>query len=649
MTRELPLALAPWRAWLGWFDAALAERLGDLVMRLDELAGPRPAPPRRGDDMPDGLGDLRTRGAYERLLATEWLLADEAPDEFLRRATAAEHLFLAHRQQAPVVDRSFVALFDAGPRQLGAPRLAHLAAWILLARRAELGGGRLRWGIWQRPGELHDAADARQLKSLLHARSWRRPDATDVGLWEDHLAAPAAGDGADANAPAPEVWWIGAGLPEGVTSSARQVLAVQPTLDGSALEVSLAAPAGAARRATLPLPPERAGVALLRGDFMPAPAPTAPRLGARHRPALTHPPVMNLQGSHVAVRAMEGSAMLVFSMPQAGQRHVATPRRHEFSSSRPLVAALLDGRQLGGVGLQGDWLHFWQVPGLAAEPRPPREAFEASADTARWLPMVSLVRPNTPRRTCLVDRQGRLLAWDSGRTAQPAAKGPRAAAPPKRARGLELDRGVLALQPLHPALAVYVAMDANGLWLRRLDAERTTTPAKEPLLAASTPPEKVFIGITTVGKHGRVVTAVAVQANRGKTERAWRLVSSTHSHVSVDTPSRAQVDEVYLKLGESVHGIVRPDPSQPHALVVLAPHRHALWLMTADGTRRPLQATLSPIERCIVDPVCGRIALLTQSRDLYVVDAAQPAPLLIVRGEAPLDGEDHDPPAEDEA
>ncbi len=31
-----------------------------------------------------------------------------------------------------------VALFDAGPAQLGEPRLAHLALFILLARRAEL-------------------------------------------------------------------------------------------------------------------------------------------------------------------------------------------------------------------------------------------------------------------------------------------------------------------------------------------------------------------------------------------------------------------------------------------------------------------------------------------------------------------------------
>src|ERR1700751_3916310 len=112
----LPRPLQPWQTWLGWFDAELAQQIGEMVRRLSDLLGTAPSVSRHGQQEPDGLGDLRSRGSYERLLATEWLLADELPEEFLRRAAASEHLFLAPRLRAARVERSVVALFDCRPR-----------------------------------------------------------------------------------------------------------------------------------------------------------------------------------------------------------------------------------------------------------------------------------------------------------------------------------------------------------------------------------------------------------------------------------------------------------------------------------------------------------------------------------------------------
>ena len=128
VTPDLPRPLQPWQAWLGWFDARLAQQLGDMVRRLSDLVGEAPTTARGGAPQPDGLGDLRSRGPYERLLASEWLLAEELPDEFLRRAVSSEHLFLTPRMRARRVERSLVAVFDCGPRALGAARLAHIAA-----------------------------------------------------------------------------------------------------------------------------------------------------------------------------------------------------------------------------------------------------------------------------------------------------------------------------------------------------------------------------------------------------------------------------------------------------------------------------------------------------------------------------------------
>src|SRR5205814_2319608 len=63
----------------------------------------------------DGLDGLARRGSYERLLLSEWLLLDEAPDEFLRRAAASEHAFLHLQRRQPGRTRRSIALLDAGP------------------------------------------------------------------------------------------------------------------------------------------------------------------------------------------------------------------------------------------------------------------------------------------------------------------------------------------------------------------------------------------------------------------------------------------------------------------------------------------------------------------------------------------------------
>ncbi len=202
---DLPLPLQPWRPWLGWFEPALADALGELVRRLSELVGPAPAAGGRGALEPDGLGDLRLRGPYERLLASEWLLAEELPDEFLRRAVATEHLFLAPQLRAMPSDRLVVAIFDAGPLQLGAPRLGHLAAWVLLARRAADLGGRLRWGVLQCPGELHDAENPAQLRELLKARRLAPVDDAHETGWRRSLAP---GPESPLGMAEVETWWV---------------------------------------------------------------------------------------------------------------------------------------------------------------------------------------------------------------------------------------------------------------------------------------------------------------------------------------------------------------------------------------------------------------------------------------------------------
>ena len=181
---ELPRALMPWTEWLDLFPAELVAPVGELIRRLDLAIGPLHAPGQPGQDEPNGFEGIARRGDYDRLLLSEWLLADEAPDEFLRRAIMNEHVFLQPARIAPGGARCSVALFDAGPNQLGAPRLAHLAALIVLARRAQARGAEFQWGILQAEERLLRPEVTRgNLSHLLKARSLREARDEDVAAW----------------------------------------------------------------------------------------------------------------------------------------------------------------------------------------------------------------------------------------------------------------------------------------------------------------------------------------------------------------------------------------------------------------------------------------------------------------------------------
>lgn len=249
--QDLPPELSPWTPWLSWFSPTLRAPLGELMLRLHTLMDMPSRNGHRGDQELAGLSDLRTRGTYERLLATEWLLAEELPDEFLRRAVNAEHLFLAPLRRVQPRSRLFVALFDAGPMQLGAPRLAHVASWLLLARRAAQAGGRLCWGVQQLPGSLHEAAQPSDLKTLLQSRTFDGLQPAHHRQWQAFV---------DEQAEKPqEVWLVGATSDEQYTGDDRLVATHRIGLsrmldpDENALRVKVRQ-GSTTREATLPLP-----------------------------------------------------------------------------------------------------------------------------------------------------------------------------------------------------------------------------------------------------------------------------------------------------------------------------------------------------------------------------------------------------------
>lgn len=234
----LPGALRPWAATLSTMDLDLATALGPLLEDLDEFINAATAThPHQGE--PDGFGGIGLKGEPERLLVSEWALAEHFPHEFLRRAATGELLYTTPEFTEPHRKGQAAVLVDAGPDQLGAARLVQLAALIVLQRREP---GLLLGVLGDEPGTWHPAG----MRRLLDARRTTRPDQADVERWADTVD---------------DLWVLG-----GPRLTARRCLttaesawdergatAVRVALNGFATELTL--------------PDRRHGVRLLRGNL----------------------------------------------------------------------------------------------------------------------------------------------------------------------------------------------------------------------------------------------------------------------------------------------------------------------------------------------------------------------------------------------
>lgn len=609
---HLPPELAPWTPWLSWFSPPLRAPLGELMLRLHSLIGTPSRNNQRGDQEPDGLADLRTRGAYERLLATEWLLAEELPDEFLRRAVNAEHLFLAPRRQAQPRSRLFVALFDAGPLQLGAPRLAHIASWMLLARRAAQAGGRLCWGVQQMPGRLHEAAQPSDLKALLQARTFD-------GLQSAHHRQWRAFIGEQAEKPQ-ELWLVGASSAEQYTGDDRLVATHRIGLsrmihaDTNALQV-MVHHGSATREATLPLPDPDVASHLLKGHFM-APSRTLVHDRASERIALKRP-LLSFNGGKAALHLLDGSGLLIVPIPalvaKAGVKkrslmhwpHGTEPLALSFANKQPTALHVAKGRDL---------LAVWNSP-LGVFARSPMEDFHAiPPGTGSSMPAASL-KASSMHQYLVVDRAARLLRWQRLSKDKSAVSFDR------------IDEQVLGLWQEDQQQALYVARYAGWFWVRRYHITGKSFINNYPLCAADG--DAVLFGGGTRWRIDVGACAVRIPGARGDGEQ-WRL------NVPLNKGRRQWGDgpngpgtmpfraiEVALPAGWSAIGVV-PEPVSEGGYVLIALDKVRKGLHAHDGQRGTLlYASPSRISSASVCPQSGVVAMLTEHREFIAFGAIE--------------------------
>lgn len=436
----LPRPLAPWARELSIFPPRIAGILGRLVQRVASAIDSIDFRPRRGLGEPDGFDGLDRRGAYERLLTSEWLLAEDLPEEFDRRLLAGELSFLKLARVEPVASRLSVALVDTGPSQLGAPRIAQLAALIALARRAAGAQAEFSWGVVQRwDAALQPSLTHESVRGLLEARDFREVSSQHLDEWRIRLAKFTGLE---------ETWFLGGERLKTVTAAPGVFhLQIEDVLEPGPRRVSIALHRASRTlvRLSLDLPEPADCVRLLRDPF----AVEAPRARQDRRFLPESNLVFDAAGVRLFARSADGGVVLY---PIPNPNAAMKPKRYPSPDGRRVAAVgfaqgLLD---LVTLSEEGTSLHRLHCRGSST-----RWDFEA----VPWLPPLETVW--TLRRCFWVSRsemtpEGLAIPFPPGRlTVLETAK-----------RALHsIDLQAVAVAPVRRRLVVIGRPPGNDRWL----------------------------------------------------------------------------------------------------------------------------------------------------------------------------------------
>ncbi|MDQ1831864.1 hypothetical protein [Massilia scottii] len=574
----LPPQLAPWSEWLALVPLEMAEALGQMLLRVQPLVGRMTGVAASPDTIPVGAGSIARRGPYRRLLLSEWAVLDAAPDEFIRRAAANELLFSAPEPQVQRRARLCVALFDAGPEQLGEPRLVQMALMILLARRAGDAGADFQWGVLQAPPTLH--AKSRKLRAWLDARTLTRVDAAHLNRWNETLGSLGEMD---------EVWQIGASGCGALARTGARVN-IEVSLLEAGLKVSITQ-RRATRELLLELPASDVGARLLRHPFDPPPQ---GKSRVDDMLSLKQAPVFGLSGTWLAAAREKGGVVLHHVQACAAAQPGKPRRRH----ATPLGLVLV-GTMQAHVEQGDDFLRFDRFPGRGfGSPRmvkcPPPEQFQMPPKAGGWLPTFFLI-DHSPTgagaRVFMLDGAGQLACWTVYGQKHKHISEPRFHQVAGEVVGaIEYERTLL-----------YASSEANRTTMHAMGAKE-----KEPTEIADFPMQvkRVLFGAPAPARQ-RASWLYAFQ----RSDQHWLLVDD---NFKVTIP-------LMIGDGGMVMGVARIALSacSAPALLVLSADRRTVDLRSASGNQVVLQSE-QPIAQLVLDPTGKRLCWLADSRELSV-------------------------------
>ncbi|MCA9520161.1 MAG: hypothetical protein KC609_04290 [Myxococcales bacterium] len=330
-----------WQSMLLPLGREVASVLGNWLDRLDSLFGSLDAADRRPSDQLDGYDGISRRGTPERLLLSEWVLADRHPLEFIRRASMGEQL---HHELARATDlhptQKSVVLFDAGPSQLGTPRLAHLALLLLLHRRASERGIGFAWGILQQPAPgLRAEFGLAACKRLLAARTAAAPGPEEFARWTARLEE-LVDQRSDVRH---EVVVVSDQHPAfGRIETAHVAVSESEELAEESLIVRLRRVGRAERTVVLPLPPQAMRAQLLRVSER-----GAPPLEGLSRPLDSTSGLLFLGDGERLVAREWGGRLRLYRAERSNEVRPATLQRTvDLATNEQLLAVGADGEEL---------------------------------------------------------------------------------------------------------------------------------------------------------------------------------------------------------------------------------------------------------------------------------------------------------------
>lgn len=597
---ELPAALKPWREWLDWFSEDLCATMGELLLRLHALISQQQRI--RGTDSASfsGLDTLKSRGSYERLLLSEWALADEFPDEFARRATAGEHLFLSPSEKSDSGVKTIIALFDAGPLQQGAPRLAHLALWILLHRRATELGATFHWGIIQNPGELSSQHGASALNTLLCARCFIPVAAAHYQQWqawfEKHNFSKA------------ECWNV---------SHDHQVLTFMPTthrltvrreLGKRSLSVTLANRTKSSV-AELPLPKNELAVRLLRGEFV-SRANEKVHLSTKHNFSLQQPPLFSADGRHIAVALLQPS-VLIYRVPETPEQKPRAPSINTWSSQQHMVSGIQNSKRFAAILLDGEKLIFWQLPGFGSTRRAENDIWKITPGTAQWRAGFFLQRKRDPG-IYLLDSANTLLLWTKSSQKNSTHSAPTI-----------IQKNVITTAQVESDLLIYAhPFGKNTIAISSEGADRTTPYY---VLTYKEMPTHILFGGGKAWRIGRGQWAVNVTTEHHKSTGNQRWVMYQGDGQFPNYSSK----EIVVNIAYKIMGVVKDtfEDRQEISLIAYAPNGRDILLISPNH-QEVLLTLSSKLAKITVNAGSRHVGIVTQERQLLVYSVAHRTLLL---------------------
>ena len=346
---NLPPSLAQWAGYLKIFPEEVSLALSPIIQRVSMLIGSPQPRLNEKEGEPDGFDGLNRRGTYERLLLSEWMLADELEDEFMRRAVMGEHLFLNRARSSPVGTRASLALFDAGPSQLGSPRIAHIASLIVLANRADSANSTFSWGVLQQPETpAFRDVNAGNILTLLEARSHREVSDAQVAAWEEQLATWSGLD---------DVWLIGGKRLSRIQTEKRSSrLYVEDVLepDKRELRVSCNSASGLSSEVTLELPKNNISTRILRDPF----AATVPEIQKAAASTYTGSGLLfDMTGTKLFTRTAKW-AVTAFNVPNSPRAGAGKPRSFRTRKWQSVCSAGKVGRAIALISPEDHFVHL---------------------------------------------------------------------------------------------------------------------------------------------------------------------------------------------------------------------------------------------------------------------------------------------------